>query len=82
MTPDEVTWRRRAGRLTPVHRGVYAVGHPALTDDARMRVALLAAGPNAVASHGTAAAIWALTPALPAVQHVTHPRRSPPTPKR
>ena len=38
-----------------MHQGVYAVGHEALSDRGRMIAALLAAGPGAALSHGTAA---------------------------
>ncbi len=38
-----------ARRLLRIHRGVYAVGHEALSDRGRMIAALLAAGPGAVA---------------------------------
>ena len=41
-----------------VHRGVYAVGHPVLTVNGRRMAAVLAAGPGAVLSHASAAALW------------------------
>jgi very-short-patch-repair endonuclease len=45
-------------RLHRLHRGVYAVGHPILTVDGRRMAAVLAAGPGAVLSHASAAALW------------------------
>ena len=48
------------GRLHRVHRGVYAVGHPVLTVNGRRMAAVLAAGPGAVLSHASAAALWDL----------------------
>jgi very-short-patch-repair endonuclease len=54
-----------------VYRGVYAVGHEALPDRGRVVAALLAAGPRAMASHRTAAALYGLTPSMPAVLDVT-----------
>jgi hypothetical protein len=48
------------GVLHRLHRGVYAVGHLALTAHAYLVAALLAAGPTAFLSHRTAAAIWHL----------------------
>lgn len=45
------------GRLHPVHRGVYAVGHPRLTRRARWMAAVLACGSGAVLSHRAAAAL-------------------------
>jgi very-short-patch-repair endonuclease len=63
--------RLRTGRLIPLYRGVYAVGHTALTDRARARAALLVAGPTAVLSHQTAAAFWKLIPSMPPLAEVT-----------
>jgi very-short-patch-repair endonuclease len=71
--------RVRAGRLIVLYRGVYAVGHEALTDRGRMRAALIAAGPTAVRSHSTAAAVWTLIPSLPPFVEVTVTRRGPRT---
>lgn len=48
------------GRLHPIHRGVYAVGHSVLSMDARWMAAVLAAGPGAALSHRSAAALWKL----------------------
>jgi very-short-patch-repair endonuclease len=50
----------RTGRLHVIHRGVYAVGHPVLTDKGRLWAALLACGPGAVVSHRSAAALWCI----------------------
>jgi very-short-patch-repair endonuclease len=47
--------RVRSGRLHLVHRGVYAVGHPAATITGEWWAALLACGDEAVLSHATAA---------------------------
>jgi uncharacterized protein DUF559/putative AbiEi antitoxin of type IV toxin-antitoxin system len=52
-------WAAR-GRLHRLHRGVYAVGHVALTADARRLAAVLACGREAVLSHGTAAVVWGI----------------------
>jgi predicted transcriptional regulator of viral defense system len=54
--------RIRSGRLR-MHRGVYAlVGFRALRAEARMLAAVLACGPGAALSHGSAAALWELRP--------------------
>jgi very-short-patch-repair endonuclease len=53
----------RSGRLHRIHRGVYAVGHRALTDEGRWLAAVLACGPGAVLSHRSAAALWGIRPA-------------------
>jgi very-short-patch-repair endonuclease len=73
---DQIDRRKKLGRLIPIHRGVYAVGHAAVSDRGRVVAALLAAGPAAVASHRTAAYLWGLIPTLPAVVDVTTHRRA------
>jgi hypothetical protein len=50
-----VSRRVAAGRLHRIHRGVYAVGHPALNQHGRWRAATLALGAGAVLSHQSAA---------------------------
>src|SRR4051812_36369972 len=65
--------RVAAGRLHRVHRGVYAVGHMALTRDGRLLAAVLACGPGAVLSHATAASVWGLRHSNAARIHVTVP---------
>lgn len=52
--------RVAGGRLHRVHQGVYAVGHPLLTQRGRWMAAVLACGPEAVLSHRSAAALWEL----------------------
>jgi hypothetical protein len=54
--------RLQRGRLHPVHRGVYAVGHRVLTDEGRWMAAVLAGGDDAVLSHRSAAAHWGIRP--------------------
>jgi very-short-patch-repair endonuclease len=49
-----------ARRLHVIQRGVYAVGHSALTREGRWMAAVLACGPGAVLSHHSAAALWGL----------------------
>lgn len=68
---DQIDRRIKAGRLFVIYRGVYAVGHAAISGRGRVRAALLAAGPTAVASHRTAAALWELIPSMPAILDVT-----------
>jgi very-short-patch-repair endonuclease len=50
--------RISTGRLHRVRRGVYAVGRSELTKQGRWMAAVLSAGPGAVLSHGSAAALW------------------------
>jgi hypothetical protein len=44
LTPEAIKRRMQAGRLHPVHRGVYAVGHRVLTREGRWMAAVLACG--------------------------------------
>src|SRR5262245_56982845 len=50
--------RIASGRLYPVWRGVYAVGRAQLGQLGRWMAAVLACGPAAVLSHGSAGALW------------------------
>lgn len=52
--------RVKQGRLCPVYRGVYTVGHRLLTKHGRWLAAVLACGPGAVISHRAAAALWGI----------------------
>ena len=58
ISRNAVSARAHAGRLHRVHHGVYAVGHPVLTVNGRRMAAVFAAGPGAVLSHASAAALW------------------------
>ena len=52
--------RVRRGQLHRVHRGVYAVGHPAISRHGQFWAAVLACGSGAVLSHFAAAVLWGL----------------------
>jgi very-short-patch-repair endonuclease len=54
--------RLKLGRLHPIHRGVYMVGHSVAPPRAREMAAVLACGPGAVVSHASAAALWQILP--------------------
>ncbi len=60
-------------RLHQIHRGVYAVGFRALRTEGRWMAAVLAAGPNAVLSHLTAAGLWGISPRSGGFLEVTRP---------
>ena len=60
-----------SGRLHPLHRGVYAVGHRLVSDHGRCLAAVLACGPDALLSHRSAAWLWGVTRYGPAPLHVT-----------
>lgn len=51
-------------RLHRVHRGVFAVGHPALTRHGQCLAAVFARGDEALLSHRSAAWLWGLLPTL------------------
>lgn len=62
-----ITNRARTGYLRPVFRGVFAVGHGAISRTARMCAATLACGAGAVLSHGSACeliGLWGTRPIL------------------
>lgn len=69
-------YRLRTGLLTRIHRGVYRVG-PVVAPWMRQMAAVLACGPDAVLSHGSAAGLWEITdpPAPDEPVHVSVPRR-------
>jgi very-short-patch-repair endonuclease len=61
LRPGAVDRRLRGARLRALHRGVYLVGPLALPRTPLM-AAVLACGPGALLSHGTAASLWDLVP--------------------
>jgi len=68
-----IKYRRGGGRLHLLHRGVYAVGHRPPSPLATAIAAVLACGPHAALSHGSAAALWRILPRWPSPTHVTAP---------
>jgi very-short-patch-repair endonuclease len=68
--------RARAGRLHPIHRGVYAVGTPKLTRGGWYLAAVLACGSGAVLSHASAGAHLRIREAPLSPVHVTVPGRN------
>jgi hypothetical protein len=60
FTADEIAGFVLHGDLKRLHRGVYADGRSRLTDDARLKAALLAFDGNAWLAGRTAAAVWGL----------------------
>jgi very-short-patch-repair endonuclease len=78
MGHDAIEYRLRVGRLHPLHRGVYAIGHPDITLHGRFLAAVLAVGADAVLSHRIAAVLHGFAPkawAADATIHVAVPRR-------
>ena len=76
LTRGAIGHRIRLGRLRPLYRGVYAVGHEAIQVRGRLVAGLLAAGPGAALSHRTAAALWKLIRSMPPFVDVTTTNRS------
>ncbi len=70
LSPSAVRSRVQAGKLHRLHRGVYAVGHEVVDWRGRYMAAVLACGPAAYVSHGTAARLLGLHTA-PRGLHVT-----------
>jgi hypothetical protein len=57
---DAIRWRMKVGRLYREYPGVYSVGCRAVTPHERAMAAVLACGPGAVLSHGSALALWGI----------------------
>jgi very-short-patch-repair endonuclease len=68
--------RARSGRLHRIHRGVYAVGHYALSLHGRFMAAVHACGEGAVVSHTSAVVLWELLRPIDGPVHVTVPSTS------
>lgn len=65
----------QSGRLHRLYRGVYGVGHPAVSNHGRYLAAAFACGKGALLSHESAAWLWGLVPARPQIPEVTVPSR-------
>jgi very-short-patch-repair endonuclease len=66
LSDDEIDGWIRDGRIHPVFRGVFTLGHNAIEPRARMRAAVLAC-PGAVISHRSAAALLGIGKTPPVV---------------
>lgn len=62
VLPSGISDRVDAGRLHRIHRGVYAVGHPRLSNEGLWLAAVLACGETALLSHRSAAELWRIMP--------------------
>jgi hypothetical protein len=58
LSPKAIRHRIRTGRLHLIHRGVFAAGRPRIADEGRWLAAVLACGPGAALSFGSAASLW------------------------
>jgi Transcriptional regulator, AbiEi antitoxin/Protein of unknown function (DUF559) len=75
LRPSAIGRRLEAGRLHLIHRGVYAVGHTAITVRGRWMAAVLASGDGAVLSHRSATALFGIWGSGAGEVHVTVPRK-------
>jgi len=60
LTEGQIKSRIKDGQLLPLHRGVFALGHRRIGLYGEWMAAVLACGPGAVLSHGTAAQLWGI----------------------
>jgi very-short-patch-repair endonuclease len=79
LSRHRIEARVEAKRLYRLHRGVYAVGHEALTPKSRFLAAVYACGPGSLLSHRAAGSLQGLLDAT-AVIEVTAPRGCKPKP--
>jgi hypothetical protein len=73
FSDDAIDRQVAGGRLHPVHRGVYSVGHRLLPNLGTWTAAVLAAGDSAALSYRSAAALWGLRQNSGARTEVTIP---------
>jgi predicted transcriptional regulator of viral defense system len=71
LSKGHIQRSKEAGRLHPIHRGVYAVGHPYLSPHGRCMAAVLVFSGGAVLSHRSAAWLWGIGPLGPRAVEVT-----------
>jgi very-short-patch-repair endonuclease len=71
LTAPAIDARVARGVLHVVHRGIYAVGHPAVAPDGLRLAAVLACGPGAALSHVSAAALLRIRETTSALHDVT-----------
>ncbi len=75
LTSTAIHTRVRRGWLRPRHRGVYLVGHEAVTDRTEVIAAALATGPGSAAWAHTATWLHGFTPTLVKPLHMATPGR-------
>jgi hypothetical protein len=73
MTPRQIDYRLATGRWELVHPGVYRAGSGPVLPQQLLAAACLAVGPQAVASHMSAAWMWGLVGHPPAKPEITVP---------
>jgi very-short-patch-repair endonuclease len=73
LTRAGITRAVDGGRLFPIFRSAFAVGHRGIGESGRRHAATLACGEGSVLSHGTAAFVWGLWEFQPAEIDVIAP---------
>ena len=71
---DQLGWATHTGALERVHPTIYRVAAAPHTWEQRVLIAVLAAGPGALASHRSAAALWGLDGSTRGVPELVTPR--------
>jgi very-short-patch-repair endonuclease len=74
ISRNAIEGRLERQALHRLHRGVYAVGHRVLSQDAKWLAAVLAFGPEAVLSHRSAGQLWSIVPRRAIAPEVTKPK--------
>ena len=62
ISPSTLTRWVKAGRLTRLHRGLYALGHRSLTRDGWWNAAVLVGGPGSTLTARAGCTIWSVLP--------------------
>src|SRR5436309_2472691 len=75
MGQGAIKYQVASGRLHQLYRGVYAVGHTALSLNGRLIAAVFSVGANALLSHRSAAMLWGLLRDSRPITDVTTPDR-------
>lgn len=76
LSGRQIDGAAKAGRLHRVHRGVFAVGHPRLSELGRWSAAVLACGSGAGLGYRSAAVLWALRASSAPTIELVVPRNS------
>lgn len=75
LSPDQIDHRIASGRLHPLYRGAYAVGHTAVSWEGRCLAATMTCGPGAAVSVRAAGALNLLRPSSATAVDVSVPGR-------
>lgn len=81
VTDAEIQWRLKNERLQQLHPGVYYLDAVAATWKTAVLAGVMAAGPDAIASHRTAAVLWDLDAIYGRMIEVTVPFNDQPEPE-